>query len=203
MGALSPTRRVGGPAENRIIFGSVRNRGKSCRLSDANSMTHVRARTPAEIRHLATRAAFPQHRSSKANTLCGQNSAGFLQICKTFKGIICDDISEFESFSNRGGLVSIAFRLLGRSDVGCHSQVLASLRDRHLGPPMMGSGGCGGPIYRGVLAIRLTAGIRTRNGLASSIVLRGHRSTGRRNSRFSCFYCAQLAVRYMSVTSVH
>src|SRR5262249_17235711 len=44
---------------------------------------------------------------------------------------------------------------------------------------MMGSGGCGGPIYRGVLAIRLTAGIRTRNGLASSIVLRGtsfHRS---------------------------
>ena len=99
MGALSPTRRVGGPAENRIIFGSVRNRGKSCRLSDANSMTHVRARTPAEIRHLATRAAFPQRRSSKANTLCGQNSAGFLQICKTFKGIICDDISEFESFS--------------------------------------------------------------------------------------------------------
>ena len=98
MGALSPTRRVGGPAENRIIFGSVRNRGKSCRLSDANSMTHVRARTPAEIRHLATRAAFPQRRSSKANTLCGQNSAGFLQICKTFKGIICDDISEFESY---------------------------------------------------------------------------------------------------------
>ena len=44
---------------------------------------------------------------------------------------------------------------------------------------MMGSGGCGGPIYRGVLAIRLMAGIRTRNGLASSIVLRGtsfHRS---------------------------
>ncbi len=103
MGALSPTRRVGGPAENRIIFGSVRNRGKSCRLSDANSMTHVRARTPAEIRHLATRAAFPQRRSSKANTLCGQNSAGFLQICKTFKGIICDDISEFESFSIGAG----------------------------------------------------------------------------------------------------
>jgi len=103
MGALSLTRRVGGPVENRIIFGSVRNRGKSCRLSDANSMTHVRARTPAEIRHLATRAAFPQRRSSNANTLCGQNSAGFLQICKTFKGIICDDISEFESFSIGAG----------------------------------------------------------------------------------------------------
>jgi hypothetical protein len=83
--------------------------------------------------------------------------------------------------------VSSAFRVLRRSDVGCHSQVLASFRDRHLGPPMMGSGGCGGPIYRGVLAVRLTAGIRTRNGLASSIVLRGHRSTGRRNSRFLLF----------------
>jgi hypothetical protein len=58
-------------------------------------------------------------------------------------------------------------------------RVLASLRDRHLGPPMMGSGGCGGPIYRDVLAVRLTAGIRTRNGLASSIVPAGtslHRS---------------------------
>jgi hypothetical protein len=35
--------------------------------------------------------------------------------------------------------------------------------------------------------------------------LRGHRSTDRRNSRFLllCFYCAQLAERYMSVTSVH
>ena len=44
---------------------------------------------------------------------------------------------------------------------------------------MMGSGGCGGPIYRGILAVKLTAGIRTRNGLASSIVPAGtsfHRS---------------------------
>ena len=39
-------------------------------------------------------------------------------------------------------------------------RVLASLRDRHLGPPMMGSGGCGGPICRRVLAVRLTAGIK-------------------------------------------
>jgi hypothetical protein len=82
---------------------------------------------------------------------------------------------------------------------------IASLRDRHLGPPMMGSGGCGGPIYRGILAVKLTAGIRIRNGLASSIVPAGHRSTGRRNSVFSCRYCARLAVRHdmMSVTSVH
>src|SRR2546429_5102441 len=115
----------------------------------------------------------------------------FQKSARPFKGIICDDISEFESFSIGAGW---SFRLLRRSVVGCHSQVLASLRDRHLGPPMMGSGGCGGPIYRGVLAIRLTAGIRTRNGLASSIVLRGHSSTGRRNSRFSCFYFAQLPV---------
>ena len=52
-------------------------------------------------------------------------------------------------------------------------RVLASLRDRHLGLPMMGSGGCGGPISRRVLAVRLTAGIRIRNGLASSIVPAG------------------------------
>src|SRR5213078_56883 len=75
--------------------------------------------------------------------------------------------------------MSSAFRLLRRSGVGCTRRVLASLRDRHFGPPMMGSGGCGGPIYRDVLAVRLTAGIRTRNGLASSIVPAGtslHRS---------------------------
>ena len=144
MGALSLTRRVGGPVENRIIFGSVRNRGKSCRLSDANSMTHVRARTPAEIRHLATRAAFPQRRSSNANTLCGQNSAGFLQICKTFKGIICDDISEFESFSIGAGWCQ-AFRLLRRSGVGCSSQ-----------GPRFSSGSALGPSHDGIRRMRRT-----------------------------------------------
>ena len=51
--------------------------------------------------------------------------------------------------------------------------ILASLRDRHSGPPMMGSEGCGGPISRYVLAVRLTAGIKTRNGLPSSIVPAG------------------------------
>src|SRR6266404_2329889 len=65
-------------------------------------------------------------------------------------------------------------------------RVLASLRDRHFGPPMMGSGGCGGPISLDVLAVRLTAGTRIRNGLASSIVpAGGHRSTGRRKFKFS------------------
>jgi hypothetical protein len=47
---------------------------------------------------------------------------------------------------------------------------------------MMGSRGCGGPIYGDVLAVRLPAGIRTRNGLASSIVPAGtslHRLAGR------------------------
>jgi len=122
MGALSLTRRVGGPVENWIIFGSVRNRGKSCRLSDANSMTHLRARTPAEIRHLATRAAFPQRRSSNANTLCGQNSAGFLQICKTFKGIICDDISEFESYMPSHAVVSVGACPSGLRARPCASQ---------------------------------------------------------------------------------
>jgi hypothetical protein len=74
-GALSLTRRAEGPVENRIIFGSPRS---------------------ARERYLA-RAVFRQRRSSNANSLCGQNSAGFLQICRTFKGIICGDVSEFES----------------------------------------------------------------------------------------------------------
>src|SRR6266516_4378333 len=40
------------------------------------------------------RAASPQRRSSNANGLCGQNSAGSV---RPFKEIFCDDISEFES----------------------------------------------------------------------------------------------------------
>jgi hypothetical protein len=36
-------------------------------------------------------------RSSSGNSLCGQNSAGFRESARPFKGIICDDISEFES----------------------------------------------------------------------------------------------------------
>jgi hypothetical protein len=128
-------------------------------------MTHVRARTPAEIWHLAIRAAFPQRRSSNANSLCGRNSAGFLQTCKTFKGIICDDISEFESFSIGAGWCQALSDCSVDLMWDVTRRVLASLRDRHFGPPIMGSGGCGGPIYRGVLAVGLTAGIRTRNGL--------------------------------------
>src|SRR2546429_4202363 len=59
----------------------------------------------------------------------------------------------------RGGLVSSA-SLSGRVGVkrfqtapsilvfDATRRILASLRDRHLGPPMMGSGGCGGPILQ-------------------------------------------------------
>jgi hypothetical protein len=43
------------------------------------------------------RAAYPQRRSSNANSLQSQNSAGSPQILRPFKGIICGDISEFES----------------------------------------------------------------------------------------------------------
>ena len=75
-------------------------------------------------------------------------------------------------------------------------RVLASLRDRHLGPPMMGSGGCGGPISRYVLAVRATAGIRLETDSPHPSSLRGHRSTDRRNSGFLLvFYCAHLAMR--------
>src|SRR6266478_790978 len=50
---------------------------------------------------LAARAASPRCRSSSGNSLCGQNSAGFRESARPFKGIICDDISEFESVLSR------------------------------------------------------------------------------------------------------
>src|SRR6266446_2739179 len=93
-----------------------------------------------------------------------------LDSCKSvrsFKGIFCHDIFEFESFSIGAGLCQALSDCSVDLMWEVTRRVLASLRDRHLGPPMMGSGGCGGPIYKGVLAVRLTAGIRTRNGLAS------------------------------------
>jgi hypothetical protein len=55
------------------------------------------ARAPsAEILALGSSCA-SHRRSSNANSLCRQNSAGFPQILRPFKGIICGDISEFES----------------------------------------------------------------------------------------------------------
>jgi hypothetical protein len=89
---------------------------------------------------------------------------------RPFKGIIFPDVSEFESFSIGAGWCQALSDCSVNLMWDVTRRVRASLRARHLGPPMMGSGGCGGPIYRGILAVRLTAGIRTRNGLASSIV---------------------------------
>jgi hypothetical protein len=114
-----------------------------------------------------------------ANGLHGRNSAAITESARAFKGIICDVISEFESFSIGAGWCQALSDCSVDLVWDVPRRVLASLRDRHLGPPMMGSGGCGGPIYGDVLAVRLTAGIRTRNGLASSIVPAGtslHRS---------------------------
>jgi hypothetical protein len=142
-------------------------------------MANIRAERLLKSRQNPARAAYPQRRSSNASGLRGRNSARILGIRASFQRDNLRRHFRVRVLLYRGGLVSSAFRLLRRSDMGCHSQVLASLRDRHSGPPMMGSEGCGGPTSRYVLAVRLTAGIKTRNGLASSIVLRGtsfHRS---------------------------
>ena len=45
-----------------------------------------------------SRAAYPQRRSSSANSLQSQNSADSRESVRSFKGIICVDISEFESY---------------------------------------------------------------------------------------------------------
>src|SRR5438552_15745201 len=123
---------------------------------------------------------------------------------RAFKGVICDDISEFESsLSGRVGVkrfqtppsILVLMSLAG---------ILASLRDRHSGPPMMGSEGCGGPISRYVLAVRLTG--RHQDSKRTRLI---HRPCGdiappdRRNSVFSYRYCAQLRHDMTSVTSVH
>jgi hypothetical protein len=116
--------------------------------------------------------------SSNANSLCGQNSAGFPEIGATFKGIFCADVSEFES-SLSGGLVSSTFRLLRRCWFRCHSQ-----------GPRFSSGSALWPSHDGIRRMRWTnltirpcrksyGRYQTRNGLASSIVPAGtsfHRS---------------------------
>jgi hypothetical protein len=55
-----------------------------CGRKTMSSMTKLRARMPAQMLAL-DRAASAQHRSSNANSLGGQNSAGFPQICATFQ----------------------------------------------------------------------------------------------------------------------
>jgi hypothetical protein len=115
---------------------------------------------------------------------------------RAFKGIFCDDISEFESFSIGAGWCQALSNCSVDPGFDATRRVLASLRDRHFGPPMMGLGGCGGPISRYVLAVRATAGIRLETDSPHPSSLRGHRSTDRRNSGFLLvFYCAHLAMR--------
>jgi hypothetical protein len=125
-----------------------------------------RSRNPAEMPALGPSSAAAQTRIVSVATiwLVARKSA------RPFKGIIFPDVSEFESFSIGAGWCQALSDCSVNLMWDVTRRVRASLRARHLGPPMMGSGGCGGPIYRGILAVRLTAGIRTRNGLASSIV---------------------------------
>src|SRR5215510_2653347 len=63
-----------------------KSRGNSCQRKH-----------PAEILALGPSCA-SHRRSLNANSLCGQNSAGSRESERAFKGIFCDDISEFESY---------------------------------------------------------------------------------------------------------
>src|SRR5262245_25925302 len=62
------------------------NRGNSCQRKH-----------PAEMLALGSSCA-SHRRSSNANSLCGRNSAGSRKSVRSFKGIFCHDISEFESY---------------------------------------------------------------------------------------------------------
>jgi hypothetical protein len=135
-----------------------------CQTSGSGS-AHVAA-TPMQLDEPVVLDAAAQTRIVSA----GQNLVDPRKSIRPFKGIICADVSEFESFSIGAGWCQALSDCSVNLTWDVTRRVRASLRARHLGLPMMGSGGCGGPIYRGILAVRLTAGIRTRNGLASSIV---------------------------------
>jgi hypothetical protein len=70
---------------------------KSRQFLPSQRSSNVRARMPAEILALGPSSVSPR-RSSNANSLCGQNSAASRESVRPFKGIFCDDVSEFESY---------------------------------------------------------------------------------------------------------
>ena len=71
-------------AARELADGSVhRNSARTLGIR-ASSAGVARASIPAEILAYA-RAAYPQRRSSNANSLQSQNSAGFRQICAIFQ----------------------------------------------------------------------------------------------------------------------
>jgi hypothetical protein len=63
----------------------------------ASSAGVARASIPAEILAYA-RAAYPQRRSSNAKVSKARIRLGSRKSVRSFKGIICVDISEFESY---------------------------------------------------------------------------------------------------------
>jgi hypothetical protein len=92
---------------------------------------------------------------------------------------------EFESFSIGAGWCQALSDCSGDCWLRCHSQghsLLFGIGTVAL--HMMGSGGCGGPISRGVLAARRAAGAGFETDSPHPSSLRGHRSTDRRNSGF-------------------
>jgi hypothetical protein len=73
------------------------------------ALSFYRPPTLLRSRHYA-RAASPRRRSPNANSLCGQNPAGPWKSMRPFKGIICDDISEFESYMPSQAVRSLCVR---------------------------------------------------------------------------------------------
>src|SRR5262245_48124062 len=99
-----------------------------CSAERLGSWESARARlvSPAQAslpRSWPTRAAYPQRRSSNANSLQARIRLDSRKSVRSFKGIICVDISEFESYMpshavglSASPLVSVggAFRLASR-----------------------------------------------------------------------------------------
>src|SRR5262245_22064764 len=77
--------------------GNATDAGKRKGIGRKSRGNSCQRKHPAE--NLALGPSCASHRrSSNANSLGGQNSAGSLEICAIFQWIICADVSEFESY---------------------------------------------------------------------------------------------------------
>jgi hypothetical protein len=68
---------------------------------------HFDGPRPPDLTPCSQPSCVSLRRSSNASSLCSQNSAGFRKSVRPFKGIICDDVCEFESHMPRQAVGSL------------------------------------------------------------------------------------------------
>src|SRR6516164_1815882 len=113
------------PADHLLI---ERDRGQFVPSLRRRMMANARAERLLEIPgRTQPRAAYLRHCSSNASGLQGRNSVGSPKSTRLFKGIICDDVSEFESHMPSHAVRSL-WLIYGTSKNARHSTRLARLK---------------------------------------------------------------------------